>query len=92
MGQESTLATDAVPCADHDTVDPDSVPLAEPDTLRSPLHVALKVPLAELPDCCVTFHLKSVQASATDVRLAELQVPRRAAAPVAEGESVLCRS
>ena len=83
------MATDAVACAVHVTVEPESVPLAVPDTLRSPLQVALNVPLAEFPVCCVTFHLKSLHESALGTRLAELQLPRSAETPVAEGSSVL---
>ena len=80
------------PAAFHVTVDPDSVPLAVPATLRSPAQVALNVPLAVLPVCCVTFHLKSVQALADGTRLDEVQLPSSAATPVADGPSVLVRS
>ena len=41
------------------TVDPFNVPLAVPLIFKSPAQVALNVPLAVLPLCCVTFHLKS---------------------------------
>ena len=43
------------------------------------------MPLAVLPVCCVTFHLKSEQALATGRGCDEVQLPRSAATPLADG-------
>jgi hypothetical protein len=61
MAHAGSDSTDAVAAAFHATVDPDRVALAVPATFKSPAQVALNVPLAVLPVCCVAFHLKSVQ-------------------------------
>ena len=56
------------------------------------MQVALNVPLAVLPVCCVTFQLKSVQALADGMRLDDVQLPSNPATPVADGPVVLVRS
>jgi hypothetical protein len=46
--------------------------VAVPDTFKSPAHVALKDPLAELEVCSVGFHLKSVHVEGDGMTLAPL--------------------
>lgn len=91
-GQDGRFGTDAVACAFHVTTLPDSVPFAVPDTRRSPAHVALNVPLAVFPVCCVTFQRKSVHVLAVAASVDEVQFPSSAATPVAVGLNVLFRS
>ena len=92
MGHERTLATERWPVPSTSPSNRRAFRLPIPDTLRSPLQVALNVPLAVFPVCCVTFHLKSLHASAAWNEVAELQLPRSAETPVAEVERALARS
>jgi hypothetical protein len=92
MGHDGSPVTDAAACAVQVTVDPDNTPFAVPEIRKSPAQVALKVPLAVLPVCCVTFHLKSVHVLAPGITFADVQFPSSALTPVAEGLSVLLRS
>jgi hypothetical protein len=92
MGHDGKPGTDAVPCAVHVTFEPDSMPLAVPETRTSPGQLALNVPLALVPVCCVTFHRKSVQAPGAGTTLEDVQLPRSAAVPVVDGPTVLVRS
>jgi hypothetical protein len=92
IAHDGRFGTDAVAFAFHVTLEPDSVPFAVPETFRSPVQVALNVPLAVLPVCCVTFHLKSVHALAVGMTFADVQLPRSPAMPVADGPVVLFRS
>jgi hypothetical protein len=81
-----------VPCADHVTVDPLNVPLADPETFTSPGQVALNVPLALLAVICVTVHRKSAHAPGAVTALDDVHVPASAAAPPDEGPTVRCGS
>ena len=92
IGHDGNAGTDAVACAFQVTVAPDSVPLAVPDIFRSQVQVALNVPLAVLPVCWVTFHLKSEQALDDGTRFDDVQFPRSADTPVSDGPIVLVRS
>src|SRR5262245_7244022 len=92
IGHAGRFGTDAVACAFQVIVDPDSVPLAVPETFKSPAQVALNAPLAVFPVCCVTFHLKSLHAAAAGTRLDDDQLPRSPATPVLEGPVTLLRS
>jgi hypothetical protein len=49
--------------ADHVSVVPESVPLADPETWIFPRQVALNVPDPEFPVCWVTVQLKLTQDS-----------------------------
>ena len=72
---------------------PLKAPSAVPTTLRSFAHDALNEPLALVPVCSVTFHLKSVQELGAGIRFDEVQVPIRELLPAAVGPaSELVRS
>jgi hypothetical protein len=60
-------------------------PCAVPDTCRSPAHVALKDPAAEVAVSCDAFHLKLVQDAGEGMMVDDDQLPDRAPMPVAEG-------
>ena len=92
IGHDGKFGTLAVAFAFHDTVDPDNVPLAVPDTRISPGHVALNVPRAVLPVCSVTFQRKSVHDVGEGTALADDQLPSSAALPVVVGLVELLRS
>ena len=76
--------------AAHVMTEPDKVPVAVPDTFRSPAHDALNDPFAEFEVCSVGFQLKSVHEEGDGIRLAavEVQLPINAATVVAEGPVV----
>jgi hypothetical protein len=63
----------------------ENAPSAVPDTCRSPAHVALNVPLADVAVCSVAFHLKLVQELDAGITLPDVQLPSKALTPVAEG-------
>jgi hypothetical protein len=92
IAQDGSPGTDAVAWAVQVTVDPERVPVAVPLIFRSPVHVALNVPLALLPVCCVTVHVKSEQALDDGIGFEDVQVPSNAAAPVGDGPVVVERS
>ena len=73
--------------ADHVITDPVSVPVAVPDTFRSPEQDALNDPFAEFDVCSVGLHLKSEHEAAAGTMLApaEAQLPINAATPAALG-------
>ena len=64
---------------------PLSVPCAVPDNFKSPVHDALKDPLAVVAVCSVTFHLKSAHAFGDGMRFDDDQLPSSALMPVADG-------
>jgi len=66
---------------------PFSVPAAVPDTLRPPAQLALNDPIADVGDCCVGVHLKSVQLDGAGMTLADVdcQVPTSAATVLSVG-------
>lgn len=64
-------------------------PCAVPVNFSSPAQVALKFPLALVAVCSDTSHLKSVQAVGEGMMLVEVQLPRNALAPEAEGPVML---
>lgn len=92
MGHGGKFGTDAVAWAFQATVDPVRVPFAVPSTRRFPIHVALNLPLAVLPDCSVTFQRKSLQLLGEGAAFDDDHVPRRAERPLPDGPSVLVRS
>ena len=69
------------------TTDPLSVPVAVPETLKSPAHFALKDPFAEFEVCSVGFHLKSVHVDGDGMMpaFADAQLPISAATPAGLG-------
>jgi hypothetical protein len=71
--------------------DPLNVPVAVPDTFKSPAHDALNEPFAEFDVCSVGFHLKSLQAAGAGITLAlaDAQLPISAATPVELGPVVV---
>lgn len=77
----------ALPFAAQLITDPLIVPVAVPDTFRSPAHDALNEPFAEFEVCSVGFHLKSVHVDGDGMTLApvDTQVPINAATPPAVG-------
>ena len=68
---------------------PLNVPCAVPDSFKSPVHDALKDPLAVVAVCSVTFHLKSVHAFGDGMRFEDDQLPSSALIPVADGPVTL---
>ena len=85
MLQEGSPGALPTPVAFQLIVDPLSVPAALPESFRSPGHEALNDPLALVPVCSVTFHLKSVHELGLGIRLLEDQLPISAPMPAAEG-------
>ncbi len=68
-------------------------PCAVPVNFRSPAHVALKEPLAEVPLCSLTFHLKSTHVLGLGMSVDEVQLPSSELFPPADGDvSELSRS
>src|SRR5215207_4681181 len=63
-----------------------SVPWAVPLSFSSPAHVALKFPFAVVAVCSVTSHLKSVHALGDGIRFDDVQLPRNAPLPAADGD------
>jgi hypothetical protein len=61
--QTGTFGTVAVAFATQFSVLPTRVPLADPETATLPRHVALNVPDPDVPEICVTVHLKLIHAS-----------------------------
>jgi hypothetical protein len=85
----------ATPSALQLITDPEfgaNAPSAVPDTCRSPAHVALNEPRAEVDVCCKAFHLKLLQDAGDGMMLADDQLPDSALAPVADGPDSLLRS
>jgi len=68
----------------HVTVVPLSVPPAVPEAFRPPAQDAVNEPTAEVADCCVGVHVKSVQLEGEGMMLvdADFQVPTSASAVV----------
>ena len=69
-----------------------TVPLSAPDAVpcsfKSPGHVALNDPVADVPVCSVALHLKSVHVVAVGIAAADVQVPIKEASPVELGAVV----
>ena len=86
-GQAGIDGDCAVPFADHVITVPFSVPDAVPCSFKSPAHVALKDPFADVPDCSVGVHLKSAQVDAVGITAADAdpQLPNSDATPVELG-------
>jgi hypothetical protein len=89
IGQEVSPGAEAFPCAVQVIVDPLNTPRAVPLSLRSPAHVALNDPPADVDVWSVTSHLKSVQLLAEGIRFDDDQLPARALTPVADGPRLL---
>src|SRR4029450_6622004 len=67
-------------------------PSAVPVNFRSPGHVALKAPFADVAVCSLTVHLKSVQVLGVGISCDDVQLPRSALLPAAVGavSGLLC--
>src|SRR5688500_7083767 len=63
-----------------------NAPSAVPVNFRSPAHVAVNAPFADVPVCSLTFHLKSVQVLGVGIKVDEVQFPIRALFPAAVGD------
>jgi hypothetical protein len=87
MAHDGRPAVTALAFADQLIAVPVSVPVAVPETFKSPAQDALNDPLADEGVCCVGFHLKSVHVEGDGITLAlvEAQLPISAATPVEEG-------
>src|SRR5574339_184162 len=92
MAHDGRPGAAAVPCAVQLIAEPTRKARAVPVTWRLPAHVALNAPLALLPDCSVTSHLKSVHVEAAGMMLPDVQLPTSALRPEALGPTVLSRS
>src|SRR6476646_6908922 len=77
----------AFPAALHVMVEPLSVPSAVPASFKSPAHVALNEPFADVGVSSVAFHLKSAHDEADGITpaVADAHVPMRAATVVPLG-------
>jgi hypothetical protein len=64
IAHDEISAVEPVACACQLTVVPLSVPLAVPAKWRPPAHDAVNDPDADVADCCVGVHVKSVQLEA----------------------------
>ena len=88
IAHDGIAADCADPLALHVTTVPVSLPDAVPCSFRSPAHVALNDPLADVPVCSVALHLKSVHVVAVGIAVVDVQVPINDASPVELGAVV----